>query len=98
MANEKFSIYVPEFRTPVEPQREILDPVAKVISERAKNEADLIAIISRVDAVLLTLNTQMTRLIRNIWLTRRFSPAAANKPTQQPLGKEERDAEDRDSR
>jgi phosphoglycerate dehydrogenase-like enzyme len=61
VANERFSIYVPEFRTPVEPQREILDPVAKVITDRARNEADLIAIINRVDAVLLTLNTQMTR-------------------------------------
>jgi len=37
VANEKFSIYVPEFRKPVEPQREILDPVAKVVTDRAKN-------------------------------------------------------------
>jgi hypothetical protein len=37
VANKRFSIYVPEFRTPVEPQREILDPVANVITGRAKN-------------------------------------------------------------
>lgn len=61
MGNKKYTVYVPEFRTPVELQREILDPVAKVITGVARNEAELISIMRGTDAVLLTLKTRMTR-------------------------------------
>ena len=61
MGNKKYTVYVPEFRTPVELQREILDPVAKVITGVARNEAELISIMRGADAVLLTLKTRMTR-------------------------------------
>lgn len=61
MGNEKYTLYVPEFRTPIEPQRKILDPIVKIITDEAKNEAELVSIISKVDAVLLTVNTRMMR-------------------------------------
>jgi phosphoglycerate dehydrogenase-like enzyme len=63
MEQGKYSLYVPEFRTPVEPQRKILGPIVRIITERARNEAELTSILNKVDAVLLTLNT---RLIRNV--------------------------------
>jgi len=63
MGEKEFSIYIPEYREPVEPQREILDPVAMIITESVDNESDLISILKRVDACLLTLNTQITRTV-----------------------------------
>jgi D-3-phosphoglycerate dehydrogenase len=63
MGEKKFSIYIPEYREPVEPQREILDPVAMIISDSVDNEGDLISILKRVDACLLTMKTRITRAV-----------------------------------
>lgn len=63
MGEKEFSIYIPEYREPVEPQREILDPVAMIISDSVDNEGDLISILNRVDACLLTMKTRITRTV-----------------------------------
>ncbi len=63
MGKKKYTVYVPEFRTPVEPQKEILDSIARIITVKAKDEVELISILSRVDVVLLTLNTKMRRTV-----------------------------------
>ena len=63
MGEKEFSIYIPEYREPVEPQREILDPVAMILSDPVDNEDDLISILNRVDACLLTMKTRITRTV-----------------------------------
>jgi phosphoglycerate dehydrogenase-like enzyme len=63
MVVKKFSIYIPEYREPIGPQRKILDPVARVISDPVDNEGDLISILNSVDACLLTMNTRITRTV-----------------------------------
>jgi phosphoglycerate dehydrogenase-like enzyme len=58
-----YTVYIPEFRTPIEPQRKILDPIAEIVTEEAKDEACLISIMRTVDAALLTQKTRMTRTV-----------------------------------
>ena len=47
MKKGKYTLYVPGFRTPVEPQREILDPIADIITRNAKVNKELISIQTR---------------------------------------------------
>jgi len=43
MGKKKYSVYIPEFRTPIEPQRKILDPIAEIKTDKAKDETELIS-------------------------------------------------------
>lgn len=58
---KKYTIYIPIFLEPIEPQREILDPVAEIITNKAKDEMELISIMRDVDVVLLTSRHKVTR-------------------------------------
>ena len=60
MDNTKKIVYIPEFIPPAEPQLEIFSEVAIVETGEARDEADLIARVSRADAVLVTYKTKMT--------------------------------------
>jgi len=63
MGDQKWTIYVPVFREPVEPQLKIFGKEISIITESARNEAELVSIIKEVDAVLVTQDTPMTRSI-----------------------------------
>ena len=63
MKQQKWTVYIPEFLPPTSPQREILDPIATIITEKAKTEDELIATIRSVDAVLVTMRTDLTRRV-----------------------------------
>jgi D-3-phosphoglycerate dehydrogenase len=60
---KKWHIYIPVFRTPIEPQREIIDPVANIETEPATDEHELIDRLSGADAVLTTMHTRITRAV-----------------------------------
>jgi len=62
--NEKrWTVYIPEFISPIEPQREILEPIAELKLGLARDEEELISIASKVDAILVSMNTNMTRSV-----------------------------------
>jgi len=61
MKSKKWTVYIPEMSSPREPQLEILDPIAELKFGYAKNEAELISIASKVDAIAVNMNTNMTR-------------------------------------
>lgn len=63
MKQQKWTVYIPDFLPPTIPQKEILDPIAKIITSKAKSEDELIAITGKVDAVLITLRCNMTRRV-----------------------------------
>jgi D-3-phosphoglycerate dehydrogenase len=63
MSDQKWTIYVPVFREPVEAQLNIFGKEIAIRTEQACNEAELISIIKEVDAVLVTQDTPMTRSI-----------------------------------
>ena len=63
MKNKKWTVYIPEFLPPREPQLEILEPVAEIKSGFAKDEADFISIISKVDAIICSARPKMTRTV-----------------------------------
>ncbi|MBI5969065.1 MAG: hypothetical protein HY882_14565, partial [Deltaproteobacteria bacterium] len=63
MEHKKLVVYIPDFLPPIEPQKEIFAGIAEIETGEAKDEEDLIARVSRADAVLLTLKTPMTRKI-----------------------------------
>ena len=63
MTRTKWTIYIPEFFSPTEPQQEILEAIAEIDTGLADSEADLLARVGRADAVLLTDRTRMTREI-----------------------------------
>ena len=63
MKHKKWTVYVPEFISPIEPQREILEPIAEIKSGLAKDEKELISIASQVDAILVSMNTNVTRSV-----------------------------------
>ncbi|MBW1699518.1 MAG: hydroxyacid dehydrogenase [Deltaproteobacteria bacterium] len=60
---KKWSVYIPVFRTPIEPQREIFDPVADLLTDPARDEQELSDRLSGADAVLTTLDTRITRTV-----------------------------------
>ena len=63
MKNKKWTVYIPEMLSPKEPQRKLLDPIAELTFGLAKNETELISIASKVDAILVSMRTHMTRSV-----------------------------------
>jgi hypothetical protein len=61
--NRKWRVYIPGILPPIEPQRKILAGIAEMETGLAGNEAELIARVSRADALLLTLKTRLTRKV-----------------------------------
>ena len=58
---KKHTVYIPIMRSPVEPQRSILEPVATILTGEPKNEEEFIATLKKADAVLLSAKNKMTR-------------------------------------
>lgn len=63
MQKKRWRVYIPEILVPEEPQMEILERIARIETGAPKGEADLIAKISRSDAVLITSRIAMTRKV-----------------------------------
>jgi phosphoglycerate dehydrogenase-like enzyme len=82
MSNRKYTIYVPILRAPEEPQRAILEPLAKIITGEAKTEAELISNVQRADAILVPGRTRVTRTVMescpNLKLIAKYGVAVDN--------------------
>jgi len=63
MTTKKWTVYIPEFLPPREPQLEILEPVAEIKSGLAKDEAEFISITSKVDAIMCSARPKMNRTV-----------------------------------
>lgn len=57
---KRWTVYIPEFFPPVEPQKKIIDPVAEIEMKRAATKEDLISILQGVEGVLISVTTKMT--------------------------------------
>ncbi len=53
MKEKRWTVYIPEFILPIEPQREILEPISEIKLGLAKNEEELVSIASKVDTILV---------------------------------------------
>jgi D-3-phosphoglycerate dehydrogenase len=63
LKEKRWTVFIPEFISPIEPQREILEPIAELKLGLARDEEELISIASKVDAILVSMNTHMTRSV-----------------------------------
>ena len=63
MKDKKWTVYIPEFLPPTEFVRKILEPFADIKVGLAKDEAELISIAGKSDAIILSAKTQMTRSV-----------------------------------
>jgi D-3-phosphoglycerate dehydrogenase len=63
MPKEKPVIYVPMLLAPEQPQREILDPVAAVITGEPGSEDEFLAILQKADVVLLSSGRRLKRQV-----------------------------------
>jgi D-3-phosphoglycerate dehydrogenase / 2-oxoglutarate reductase len=61
MKDKRWTVYIPEFISPIEPQKKILEPIAELRLGLARDEAELISIARKADAILVSLSTHMTR-------------------------------------